>query len=176
MAGHQTFSLLLPGAFPERRWEGSAAPTLSPTRPMAFLEHCFSQGFPEHVTSPARYFCTSDVSVKFYHTLISEAEDSFTGEEFFFYKMHPQHLQVIPTLGTSPKFGILSQISTGLCLLAGDPPWECFFFKNQVEERSKAAESTSELLPPLAFLCKAIKHLYNAPKPPCLLEQCCPAP
>lgn len=104
----------------------------------------------------------------------SEAEDSFTGVEFFFYKMHPQHLQVIPTSGTSPEFGILSQISAGLCLLAGDPPWE-YFFKNQVEERSKAAESTSELLPPLAFLCKAIKHLYNATKPPCLLEQRCPA-
>lgn len=114
--------------------------------------------------------------MKSYHTLISEAEDNFTGEEFFFfYKMHPQHLQVIPTSGTSPEFGILSQISAGLCLLAGDPPWE-YFFKNQVEERSKAAESTSELLPPLAFLCKAIKHLYNAPKPPCLLEQHCPAP
>lgn len=113
--------------------------------------------------------------MKSYHTLISEAEDSFTGEEFFFfYKRHPQHLQVIPTSGTSPKFGILSQISAGLCLLAGDPPWE-YFFKNQVEERSKAAESTSELLPPLAFLCKAIKHLYNATKPPCLLEQRCPA-
>lgn len=44
----------------------------------------------------------------------------------FFYKRHPQHLQVILASGTSPKFGILSQVSAGLCWLAGDPPWEYF--------------------------------------------------
>lgn len=64
--------------FSEHHWKSGAALTQSPTR---LTDSVFTLKFPPGL-SRTHYFSASQISVKFYHTLISEAKNNFTGEEF----------------------------------------------------------------------------------------------